>query len=57
MEAPTEKLEVFSSILLQEYIRLMTAADYVSHEEKGVKGTKFAISDKNFAFSRATIAL
>lgn len=48
MESPTEELKVFSSILLQEYIRLMTAADYVNHEEKGAKGTKFAISEENY---------
>lgn len=47
MEAPTEELEVFSSILLQEYIRLMTAADYVKHENN-LSGAKFAISDENY---------
>ena len=48
MEAPTEELKVFSSILLQEYIRLMTAADYVGCGEKDIKGTKFAISEENY---------
>ena len=47
MEAPTEELEVFSSILLQEYIRLMTAADYIKHENN-LSGAKFAISDENY---------
>ena len=47
MEAPTEKLEVFSSILLQEYIRLMTAAEYVSHEGN-IKSAKFAINEANY---------
>jgi len=47
MEAPTEELEVFSSILLQEYIRLMTAADYTG-SEGSVKGTKFAINEENY---------
>lgn len=47
MEAPTDELEVFSSILIQEYIRLMTAADYVSHEGQ-INGTKFTISAENY---------
>ena len=47
MEAPTEELEVFSSILLQEYIRLMTAADYVKHENN-LSGAKFAVSEDNY---------
>lgn len=47
MEAPTEELEVFSSILLQEYIRLMTIADYVKHENN-LSGAKFAINKENF---------
>ena len=48
MEAPKSELEVFSSILLQEYIRLMTAADYVRHENN-LSGVKFAISEENYA--------
>ena len=47
MEAPTEKLEVFSSILLQEYIRLMTAAEYV-RGEGNIKAAKFAINEENY---------
>ena len=47
MEAPTEELEVFSSILLQEYIRLMTVADYAKHENN-LSGAKFAINKENF---------
>ncbi|MBQ8482339.1 MAG: hypothetical protein IJ532_07390 [Alphaproteobacteria bacterium] len=47
MEAPTEELEVFSSILLQEYIRLMTAANCFKHEND-LSGAKFAISKENY---------
>ena len=48
MEEPTEELKVFSSILLQEYIRLMTAADYAKHENNR-KETKFKISEENYS--------
>ena len=47
MEAPTEELKVFSSILIQEYIRLMTAACCVENEDKP-KVAKFAISEENY---------
>ena len=47
MEAPTEKLKSFSSILLQEYIRLMTAAAYVKNENN-LSGVKFAVSKENY---------
>lgn len=47
MEAPTEELEVFSSILLQEYIRLMTAADYINHDGNR-KSTRFTVNKENY---------
>ena len=48
MESPTTELEVFSSISLQEYIRLMTAAYYLQHQNR-CDGAKFAISPENYA--------
>lgn len=48
MEAPTTELEVFSSLSLQEYIRLMTAAYYLQNEQK-CDGAKFKISAENYA--------
>ena len=47
MEAPTTELEVFSSISMQEYIRLMTAAFYIKREGK-CDGVKFRISAENY---------
>lgn len=47
MEAPKEELEIFSSILLQEYVRLMTVAAYIKHENN-LSGVKFAISKENY---------
>lgn len=47
MEAPTEELKVFSSILIQEYIRLMTAARCIENEDKP-KVAKFAINAENY---------
>ena len=47
MEAPQNELEVFSAILIQEYIRLMTVADCIKHEGES-KGAKFAINDENY---------
>lgn len=43
MESPKTVLEVFSPLLIFEYIRLMTVADYVRHEGKD-DGVKFKIS-------------
>lgn len=48
MEAPTTELEVFSSISLQEYIRLMTAAYYLQHQNQ-CNGAKFSMSAENYA--------
>lgn len=48
MESPTTELEVFSSISLQEYIRLMTAAYYLQHQNQ-CSGVKFTISPENYA--------
>ncbi|MBP5215468.1 MAG: hypothetical protein J6039_02800 [Alphaproteobacteria bacterium] len=42
MEAPQTKLESFSAVLIEEYIRLMTAADYLKNEGK-TGGTEFKI--------------
>lgn len=47
MEAPTSELETFSSILLQEYIRLMTAAEYIKHENN-ISAAKFQMSKENY---------
>lgn len=47
MEAPTEKLKVFSPLLMLEYIRLMTAAQYVK-DDNSHSGTKFSISEENY---------
>lgn len=47
MEAPETPLEVFSAVLIEEYVRLMTAADYLQHPEKS-GGTKFKISSQIF---------
>ena len=43
MESPETVLEVFSPLLILEYIRLMTVADYARHEGK-IDGVKFKIS-------------
>ena len=48
MESPTSELEVFSSLSMQEYIRLMTAAYYLQHDNKCV-GAMFKISAENYA--------
>lgn len=48
MEAPTTPLEVFSSILLQEYIRTMTAAQYIKNDDNPTN-VKFNISAENYA--------
>lgn len=47
MEKPETELEIFSPILLQDYIRLMTAAHYI---EKGAEApaARFKISAENF---------
>ena len=47
MEIPTKKLEVFSEILLQEYIRLMTVAVYIQ-DENNITGVKFRINSENY---------
>lgn len=48
MEAPTEKLQVFSSLLLQQHIRLVTAAVYWRSDEQ-VKTAVFAMTAENYA--------
>ena len=48
MEAPTTELEVFSSLSIQEYIRLMTAAYYLQNEKK-CNGAMFKVSAENYA--------
>ena len=48
MEAPTTELEVFSAILLQEYIRLMTVATYIQNDNN-INGAKFSITGENYA--------
>ena len=40
-------LEVFSPILIQEYVRLMTAAHYIKSEDKSC-GLKFKISPEYY---------
>ena len=47
MESPKTVLEVFSPLLILEYIRLMTVADYVRHEGK-TDSVKFKISAKDY---------
>lgn len=47
MEAPTEKLQIFSSILLQEYIRLMTVAVCLQNPNKD-KVVTFKMSENNY---------
>ena len=48
MESPTTPLEVFSSILLQEYIRTMTAAQYLKNDDN-LANVKFKITAENYA--------
>ena len=48
MEAPKTELEIFSSISLQEYIRLMTAAHYLQHQNQ-CESAKFTITAENYA--------
>jgi len=47
MEAPAEELKIFSPILMFEYIRLMTAAEYIKHEGNCC-GAKFSITEENY---------
>ena len=47
------ELEVFSALLLQNYIRIITAALYIKHENK-LNGVSFKISKDNFAEMNAT---
>ena len=47
MEAPKEPLTIFSSILLQEYVRLMTAAKFIKNNETE-KTAHFKISAENY---------
>lgn len=47
MEAPATELEIFSSISLQEYIRLMTAAYYLQHQNQ-CECAKFIITAENY---------
>lgn len=43
MESPKTILEVFSPLLIFEYIRLMTVAAYIKHDDK-IDAVKFKIS-------------
>lgn len=47
MEAPEVGLEVFSSILVQEYIRLMTAAYYIKHD-RNVECVRFNMKKADY---------
>ncbi len=47
MDIPSGELQVFSAILVQQYIRLMTAAVY-HKSEKNIRETKFKISPENY---------
>ena len=47
MESPKNVLEVFSPLLILEYIRLMTVAEYVRHEGK-IGGVKFKINAHDY---------
>jgi len=47
MEAPQTELEMFSPLLILEYIRLMSVAAYIKAEGK-IDGVKFAINAENY---------
>lgn len=47
MQKNLSVLEVFSPILIQEYVRLMTAAHYIKSENTS-SGLKFKISAENY---------
>lgn len=47
MESPKTELEIFSSILLQEYVRLMTVADYIKRAED-FKCARFRIKSEDY---------
>lgn len=47
MESPKTVLEVFSPLLIFEYIRLMSVAAYIKHEGK-IEGVKFKISPEDY---------
>lgn len=47
MESPKTELEIFSPLLIFEYIRLMSVAAYVSAEGK-IDGAKFKISAEDY---------
>lgn len=51
MEKTNKELEVFSAILIEQYIRLMTAAVY-HRSEKQIIGADFKISPENYAKMR-----
>lgn len=47
MEAPKTVLEMFSPLLIFEYIRLMTVAAYIKHEGK-IDAVKFKIAADDY---------
>ncbi|MBR1825658.1 MAG: hypothetical protein IJ770_03630 [Alphaproteobacteria bacterium] len=47
MEAPETVLEMFSPLLILEYIRLMSVASYIKHEGQA-NGVKFKISAADY---------
>lgn len=48
MEKPQTELELFSPILIFDYIRLMTAAHYIKNKESKIPA-KFKINNDNYA--------
>ena len=48
MEAPETVLEMFSPLLIFEYIRLMCVAEYIKHDNK-LNAVKFKISAADYA--------
>lgn len=50
MEVPKEELKIFSPILLQEYIRLLTAAAWLDAKDAGAdfNGAKFNVSEDTY---------
>lgn len=47
MESPTSELEVFSPLLIFEYIRLMSVAAYIE-AENNLDGAKFRIKPEDY---------